>query len=77
MGDVPIREEEPAGPDRVAQGAAIVRYALTGDEFYGRVRRPVLFIIAAAALVIGGPIAAAVGITALVLLALGDNVVPL
>lgn len=88
MGDVSIPE-----PDQSRVGAKVDELIASGHEFYatavtgvphGRVRRPTLFVIAAigtvGALAVGGiegVIAGAVGLIAILLLALSDNVVEL
>lgn len=83
MPDVPvIPEPEEADPSRI--GAAIwgaggyvdaqVRRAATGDT-EGKVRRPLLFVIVGLAVLSSGiPILAGLGMTALVFLALTDQV---
>lgn len=77
MGDVPIRpvpEPEPTRAERVnAAVQPAVRYAITGSDL-GSLRRPILFVVAGIALVVNAPI---VGIVALMILALTDQVVPL
>ena len=82
MPDVPIKP--PAPPTKAERTATALsemaarveegaRAALTGDPA-GRLRRPVLFIIVGLALALGWP---ALGLVALLLLALTDAVVPL
>jgi hypothetical protein len=75
MPDVPLLPEKEDGATetmvrRVEEGT---RAAVTGDP-YGRLRRPVLFLIVGVALVLDAP---AVGLVALLLLALTDAVVKL
>lgn len=83
MGDVHIPKPDPS---RV--GAKVEELIASGHEFYatavtgsssGRVRRPTLFVIAGLG-IIGGTehlFAAVVGLIAILLLALSDNVVEL
>lgn len=84
MGDVPIKppapEPEPTPAQVKAQRVnAGVRLAVTGDTA-GRLRRPVLFLVVAVALVLDGTfglITGTAGLIALLILAMTDNVVDL
>ena len=85
MGDVPmLPEPEPSATERtVEEVGALYRRALTGDP-HGRVRRKTLFLIAEIGIVIAialggavGLIAGVVGLIAVLLLAMTDDVVDL
>ncbi len=81
MGDVPILPEPEAEPDPFAERLVAlrdrlddgVRVGLTADRA-GSLRRPILFVLIGVALVLNLP---AVGIVALLALALTDQVVAL
>lgn len=77
MGDVPYPvEPEPTKAEKAAARVnATVRGAIAGDPA-GSLRRPILFIIAAVGLLVGWPLSI-IGLVALVLLAVTDQVVAL
>lgn len=83
MGDVHIPKEDPTTSQRI--GAKVESLIASGHELYaetltgqkqGRTRRPTLFIIAAigTGLAVQFPVGALIALTAILLLALTDNV---
>lgn len=78
MGDVPTPLLEPEDEAKLDALQPHVRRAITGSD-EGSLRRPVLFIIAAASMVLAtiSPFMAVPGLMALILLALTDQVVEL
>ena len=83
MGDVHIPAPDPSRvgakvDELIASGHELYATAVTGQPA-GRVRRPTLFVIAGVGVLLAGyiPFAGVVGLIAILLLALTDNVVEL